>query len=176
MAIRYSVLATGAKPYCREDQVTSLHDPAFGVRRVLWLAYGVLAIALIFFVAAAFMLRDHHFPSIAQQPPAAASPSHGPALTQNTPGSGQPRAQTAGPGGQLTRTGPPGEPPGDIEDDSRGGSGSGSTAIPPANSGGTLPPVSLPSPVVPPPPAAVPSAAPSVLPFVLPSLLPTPAI
>lgn len=160
-----------------------MHDPAFGVRRVLWLAYGVLAVALIFFVAAALMLRDHHFPSISQQPPAVASPSPGQALTPNSPapvptGGGGAQAQNPGGGGQLTQTGGTrGEPPGDIEDD-RGGSGTGSSgAIPSANSGGgTLPPVTLPSPVVPAPPAVVPTAAPLVMPSVLPSVVPTPRI
>jgi hypothetical protein len=158
--------------------LTGLHDPALGVRRVLWLAYGVLAIALIFFTAAIVMLRDHHAPGITAQPPAAASPSNGPALTQNPPastppGSDQARAQTPGAGGQLTHTGgTPGEPPGDIEDEPRGGSSSGTGGgIPPANSGGgNLPPVTLPSPVVPALPSAVaPQAAPSVLASALPS-------
>ncbi|HKV30279.1 MAG TPA: hypothetical protein VJT14_04600 [Candidatus Dormibacteraeota bacterium] len=145
--------------------MTSLHDPAFAVRRVLWLAYGVLGIALIFCIAAIVMLRDHHVPAIIPQPPAAASPSASPALTTQNPPTDVPsrgdasRAQTAGGGGQLSQTGGTrGEPPGDVEDDSRGGSSSASGALP------------LPTQ----PPAVVPSVVPSVLPSLVPAALPSP--
>jgi hypothetical protein len=170
------VLATGANPYYREERLTALHDPAFGVRRILWLAYAVLGIALVFFVATVFMLRDHRSSGTRSQPPPAASASAAPALTQDQPAaapSGQPdRAQTAGSGGRLTRTGgTPGEPPGDIEDDPRGGSGSASAGSAPSG-GGILPPLSVPKPAVPTvPPSVVPRAAPSALPSVLPTPL-----
>lgn len=164
--------------------MTGLHDPAFGVRRVLWLAYGVLAVALIFFIAAIVMLRDHHAPGITQQPPAAASPSAGPALTQNPPtgatgGSGdQARAQNDGASRSWTGTGfAPGEPPGDIEDEPRGGSGSGTASLnPPTSSGGgAVPALPVPNPALPSlPTSVVPHAAASVIPSVLPSALPSP--
>jgi hypothetical protein len=154
--------------------LTALHDPAFGVRRILWLAYAVLGIALVFFVATVFMLRDHRSSGSQPQPPAAASASPGPALTQNPPAAapnGNPgRAQTADSGGRLTQTGgTPGEPPGDIEDDSRGRSGSAASGSTPSG-GGILPSITVPNPAVPTvPPSIVPHSAPSVLPSVLPT-------
>jgi hypothetical protein len=98
------------------------HDPAFEVRRVLWLSYGVLAIGLVLFFAALTLFGYHQSGIRARPlapPSASATPSGSPTAINPAP-SANPPEQTGGssPSGSLTRTGyPPGEPPGDVEDD-----------------------------------------------------------
>ena len=156
--------------------MSAVYDPTRSVRRVLWLAYGVLAIALVIFFAAILLLRQHPFVGVS--PPALSPHASAPGGTATNPqtggtagnpatgaspatnpgaGTGAGGSQASGPTKNTSAQYPPGEPPGDVEDDSpppSSGSGSGS--------GSGLPAASL-------PPLPIPSVKPSV-----PSVLPTP--
>ena len=113
--------------------MAQVHDPTYEVRRVLWLAYGVLAVGLILFAVAIILIRQGPTNFIAGRPPTGLVPNSSPSATPSpsveaspspsaTPAGqaqgGAPATQPAGASGQLPASGyPRGEPPGDIEDD-----------------------------------------------------------
>jgi len=134
----------------------ALRDSTYQVRRLLWLAYVVLAIGAILFIVGLYLVMQHSSTSLYRPPaPPSSSPSPHPSATGpgpvNPSTGGAPPAQAGPAGGSSSRsvpaTGfPAGEPPGDIEDDNppRG-------ASPPASgsSGQPLPPLPVPLLVVP---------------------------
>jgi hypothetical protein len=159
-----------------------------GVRRLLIAGMVVLAIAALVFLAAVVLLQSSRLPSDGSRLPATAG---GPRPGQASPGSAPPPSpgEASGPasrGGQVSLTGyPPGEPPGDLEDeDPRPGRSAASSSIPlptvPAAPllsipGQPLAPFlapTVPAPATLPLPLPAPSVAPRPLPIATP--LPTP--
>ena len=146
------------------------HDPTYSVRRALWLAYGVLGAGIILLVVALVLLGQHGLSLPPNQGPTVLRPSSSPTVQPSatpTP-SATPVTQVEGQAaptgsgstgnsstssGRLTSTGyPPGEPPGDVEDDSPNSSRS-SAPQQSAPSATVLPlpslPVVLPTPTIP---------------------------
>jgi hypothetical protein len=102
--------------------MVSQPNPAYEVRRLLWIAYGVLAAGLILFFTALILIGHHQFGTLARPlapPSASAAPSGSPTAINPAPSANPPgQIGDSSPSGSLTRTGyPPGEPPGDVEDD-----------------------------------------------------------
>lgn len=119
-------------------------DPAYQVRRVLWFAYGILALALLLFFASAVLIGRHDFGPIIRPPaaPSAHPTSPGTALNSAPPAATQPQGRGATPNGSatarrsLTMTGfARGEPPGDIEDDKATAGGSPTVGVGPSTGG-----------------------------------------
>lgn len=119
-------------------------DPAYQVRRVLWFAYGILALALLLFFVSAVLIGRHDFGAIIRPPtaPSAHPTSPGTALNSGPPPAAQPERRGATPNGSgtarrsLTMTGfARGEPPGDIEDDRTSAGGSPTIGIAPSTGG-----------------------------------------
>jgi len=91
------------------------HDPSYQVRRALWIAYGVLALGLVFFFIGLYLIRQERPTGLAPRPPAVIAPTPietpppSPSPTPATqPGVGEP-GSTASPAGEgrLSSTGNP---------------------------------------------------------------------
>jgi hypothetical protein len=124
------------------------HDPSYEVRRVLWRAYAVFAAGLILFFAALILIGHHRFGNLARvpAPPSASATPSGSPTALNPSASANPSGQSGlTPSGTLTATGyPPGEPPGDVEDDQPTPPAQAAGPAPNRPPGVSLPGVSLP--------------------------------
>jgi hypothetical protein len=118
--------------------MAQVHDPTYDVRRVLWRAYGVLGAGLVLLIVAIFVFSQAHG-TVPGRSPGALIPSLSPtatpapsATTATSPSAAPTPSPSATPGGvatgpgvapsgssrHLPSTGPrPGEPRGDVEDD-----------------------------------------------------------
>src|ERR1700686_3882000 len=94
------------------------HDSAYPIRQALWLAYALCALLLVLLVAVVLIRQPSPF--ALRAPAASHTPTARGRAVSPAPGVGSPTGAGSGntATGSLTRTGSrPGEPPGDIEDD-----------------------------------------------------------
>jgi hypothetical protein len=101
-----------------------VRDPSYQVRRALWVAYGVLALGLLFFLIGLYLIRQYRPTAIAPPPPVVTSPapSQTPAAAPSPSQEAQP---TLEPGGAATPTTPA---TGQARLSSTGGSSNGAAA------------------------------------------------
>jgi hypothetical protein len=164
--VRYQIFR---QTRCQQPAPTNvslaMRDSAYKARGLLWLAYAVLCAGAILFVLGVFLIMQRGSTTVYRPPISARQPSNpgtgGPGVSPSPgaapSGASQPEVARAGSPlqqGRATGGYPPGEPPGDIEDDgtpstasqrSTNGSGRLLPSLPLATSPvpGPLPPPSI---------------------------------